>query len=324
MKKLPINLKNIKIDMPIPTIEDYLNRPAHPDRKEGGIRVSGKLYKASASNKPLISIITVVFNGAKTLEKTILSVLGQTYENIEYIVIDGASTDRTLDILYKYNENIFYWISEPDEGISDAFNKGISIAEGDIIGILNAGDWYEKQTVSIIVEYSLSNPNYNMFYSDIMMFNEHENIAYTRKANKKLNLDCFKYKMPKIPHPTVFTKRKVYEEIGYFNLQLKFAMDYELLRRAYTKGYNFLCINHTHLANMTVEGASNSNYGRTLNEVYKISTNYGDNQLISFIYNRVFRYFRFQLRTVIERNSLGIMLVKYYRIFTSKMRGWEY
>lgn len=156
------------------------------------------------------------------------------------------------------------------------------------------------------------------------MFNEQENIAYTRKANKELNLNDFKYKMPIIPHPTVFVKRKVYEKIGYFDLQLKFAMDYEWLRRAFTKGYKFLCINHTHLANMTVEGASNSNYGRTLNEVYKISRSYGDNQLISFMYNRVFRYFRFQLRTVIERSSLGIILVKYYRIFTSKIRRWEY
>ena len=99
-----------------------------------------------------VSIITVVFNGIRTIEQTIKSVLNQSYKNIEYIIIDGGSTDGTLDIIRKYENYLSYIISEPDHGIYDAMNKGIQKSTGDIVGIINSDDWYEVNTVSQVVE----------------------------------------------------------------------------------------------------------------------------------------------------------------------------
>src|SRR5258705_5340519 len=97
---------------------------------------------------PLVSIITIVYNGEKYIEDSIRSVINQSYKNIEYIIIDGGSSDNTVSIIKKYEKQIAFWISEKDKGISDAFNKGIAKATGEIIGILNSDDWYERDTVA--------------------------------------------------------------------------------------------------------------------------------------------------------------------------------
>lgn len=120
------------------------------NKLQGGRRIRN-IEKVSRSSEPLVSIITVVFNGEKYLEQTILSVLNQTYSNIEYIIIDGGSSDATLDIINKYTDKIDYWVSEPDSGIYDAMNKGISLATGQLIGIINSDDWYELDAVEEIV-----------------------------------------------------------------------------------------------------------------------------------------------------------------------------
>ena len=110
-------------------------------KKEGGLRTKGQFNKKSETGSPLISIITPVRNGDKYLEQTIQSVLAQTYDNIEYIIVDGASTDGTLDIIRKYESQIAYWVSEPDEGPNDAGNKGVNIASGDYALYLCADDY---------------------------------------------------------------------------------------------------------------------------------------------------------------------------------------
>ena len=111
------------------------------------------------NNIPLISIITVSYNAVKTIEDTILSVINQTYPNIEYIIIDGGSTDGTLDIIKKYQDKITYWVSEPDKGIYDAMNKGIAKANGELIGIINADDWYELDAVqNVVLEFNNTRP----------------------------------------------------------------------------------------------------------------------------------------------------------------------
>ncbi len=121
------------------------------------------------SKLPLVSIITVVYNGAKTLEQTILSVLNQTYKNIEYIIIDGESTDGTLDIIEMYRDKISTCISEPDEGLYDAMNKGVSIANGELIGIINSDDWFEKNAVELVVSSYVNNLNKKVFMLIDMM-----------------------------------------------------------------------------------------------------------------------------------------------------------
>jgi glycosyltransferase involved in cell wall biosynthesis len=114
---------------------------------EGGLRINGK-YKSGTREMPLVSIITVVLNGAKYIEQTIKSILDQNYANIEYIIVDGGSTDGTLEILKRYNDKIDYWVSERDKGIYFAMNKGISFAKGELIGILNADDFYLEGAVA--------------------------------------------------------------------------------------------------------------------------------------------------------------------------------
>ena len=114
----------------------------------------------------LVSIITVVYNGEKYLQQTIDSVVNQSYRNIEFIIIDGGSTDGTLDIIKANEESVSKWISEPDEGLYDAMNKGIRLSRGEIIGMINSDDWYELDAVKIMVEAFLNNPTKNIFHAD--------------------------------------------------------------------------------------------------------------------------------------------------------------
>ena len=114
--------------------------------QNGGLRTRG-IIKTSTPEYPLITVVTVVFNGEATLEQTIQSVVNQTYDNVEYIIVDGGSKDRTLDIIKKYEDRIDYWQSEPDKGIYDAMNKGIELANGDWINFMNSGDSFYNECV---------------------------------------------------------------------------------------------------------------------------------------------------------------------------------
>ena len=118
---------------------------------EGGLRTKGD-YKKSYHGRPLISIITVVFNNERYLEDTIMSVLNQSYDNVEYVIIDGGSSDGTLDIIRKYEDEIDYWVSEEDSGIYDAMNKGIDLVMGDWVNFLNSSDTIEKNAYTLVLD----------------------------------------------------------------------------------------------------------------------------------------------------------------------------
>ncbi|MDP3464759.1 MAG: glycosyltransferase [Sulfuricurvum sp.] len=185
-------------------------RAAYQERK-----ITPKNYASETMQKPLISIITVVYNGAKTLEETITSVINQTYENIEYIIIDGGSTDTTLDIIKKYEDKIHYWISEPDQGIYDAINKGIKIASGEIIHLLNADDYYiDSQVIDKIVKIKVQ-PILTTSINYIME-NEVKVLSYTAP------------KQDTIPHPGLFINSEIYKQLQ-FDLHYKLASDIDLL-----------------------------------------------------------------------------------------------
>ena len=200
-------------------------------RFEGGIR-NRKDCNKKLENQPLISIVTVVFNGAVTLEHTIRSVIEQTYDNVEYIIIDGGSSDATLEILRKYDNNIDYWVSENDAGIYDAMNKGIQSATGDVIGILNSDDFFEYPSViSDVVNQFKSNSESSLVFGDVVIVEptNTQNIVRFYCSNKFRSWKLRFGWMP--PHPASFFKRSAYQEVGNYSLDYKIASDYELFIR---------------------------------------------------------------------------------------------
>ena len=181
-----------------------------------------------------ISLITVTFNSAASLRYTIQSVLSQSYPNIEYIIIDGASKDDTVSIIKEY-EPKFYgrmrWISEPDKGLYDAMNKGIRMATGDIVGIINSDDFYNRTVVMVKVVNVFQDEAVQTVYGDVRFVNS-DNLDKTVRyySSKNFFPKLFRYGfMP--AHPTFFTYRRYFEEFGYYKTDYKIAADYELLIR---------------------------------------------------------------------------------------------
>jgi glycosyltransferase involved in cell wall biosynthesis len=203
---------------------------------EGGLRIQGK-EKSGREQEPLVSIITVVLNGQKHIEQTIKSVLEQTYPNIEYLVMDGGSTDGTLDILKKYNDKIALWQSEPDKGIYFAMNKGIALAKGSLIGILNADDFYLPDAIMKIVENDHVQKA-DIYYGDMLLITENSSAPEIRMKPDILQMD----EKPSIFHPTCFVKREVYEKAGLFDTQFKISSDYEFLLRCIRKNFKFFYV----------------------------------------------------------------------------------
>lgn len=182
-----------------------------------------------------ISIITVVLDGVRTIERTIKSVLAQTYPNIEYIIIDGGSTDGTTSIIEKYSARIDYWISESDNGLYDAMNKGIAIASGELIGIVNSDDWLENNAVKIIFEAYKNNPECDIFYGNLRWhYNGIQKIKYPLKLTK------FNFFWRRIPifHPATFVHRNMYSKYNYSE-KYKIASDLHLFWRAFLDGSRF-------------------------------------------------------------------------------------
>lgn len=178
-----------------------------------------------------VSIITISFNSAQTIEDTILSVIQQDYSNIEYIIVDGASKDGTLDIVKKYADKIARVVSEKDKGIYDAMNKGISMATGEVIGILNSDDFYADNMVISDVVAKLQESAAEACYADLVYVNrgQSDNIIRTWKSGPYKPGLFLRGWMP--PHPTFFVKKKCYDEFGTYTLKLSSAADYELMLR---------------------------------------------------------------------------------------------
>lgn len=177
----------------------------------------------------MISIITVTYNSEKTIEATILSVIRQTEVEFEYIVIDGKSTDNTMAIVEKYGDKISYVLSESDHGMYDAINKGIKIASGNIIGILNSDDIFTHNEVLKNIDMVFNkNPAIDCTISDIQFLKN--NKIFRHYSAEKWNLNYFQIGiMP--PHPTFYCKKKYFSDFGGYRLDFKIAADFELLLR---------------------------------------------------------------------------------------------
>lgn len=205
-----------------------------------------------------ISIITVVRNNANTIKDTIDSVLSQTYKNIEYIIIDGASIDGTTEIVKRYDNKIDKFISEPDNGIYDAMNKGLKLATGDVVGILNSDDFYTNNDVIEKVVNIFWKNSVDSVFTDLIYVkpdNLDKIIRYYDSSK------CFpeNFKKAMYPaHPTFFVKREVYEKFGYFKIDYRIAADFDLMARfLYTHKISYAYLSEP-IIKMRIGGVSTS------------------------------------------------------------------
>lgn len=219
--------------------------------------------------KPKISIITICFNAEHVIEPTIKSVLNQDYENYEYIIVDGLSKDKTMTVVNKYTSKLSKVISEKDDGISDAFNKGIELATGDIVCFLNAGDTFIGNDVLSTVA-----TDWQKKREDV--------IFYIMKAGKFGFTPAEYYQNDKekiwndmaIPHQACFCKRNLFSEIGYFDKTLKIRMDYDFFARCVKNKRTYRYIPKV-ITNYDDGGVSAQNTYLSLKEGMKVKRRYG-------------------------------------------------
>lgn len=260
---------------------------------------------------PRVTIITACYNSEKCIEHTIKSVVAQSYPDIEYIIVDGGSKDSTVSIIKQYDHFVARWISEPDKGISDAWNKGIQLATGDIIGILNADDEYTENALEKAVELLSRNDSLGFVYGDIQMCDINGEGLFTQCGTENYKA-TIPFDMPSIPHPSVFVKREVYTKVGLFNINYKTAMDYEFLLRMYHSGIYGGYIKHT-LAKMRLGGESDLNFCRGYKEVMKASIDHGYNKHKA-VALYVFKCTKGYVRRFLQHYGLE-KLVKSYRTY---------
>lgn len=212
-----------------------------------------------------ISIITVTYNSAATLEQTILSVIEQSYQNIEFIIVDGGSTDDTLKIVEKHKGNIAKFVSEKDNGLYDALNKGIDLATGDVIGFLHSDDFYTDNTIIQQYVNTFIKNHSEAVYADLFYVdktNTNKIIRKWKSGNHKPNSFLHGW-MP--PHPTFFVRKEIYQKFGKFNLEFKHSSDYELMLRFIHKHKIKVSYLHEFVIKMRVGGQSNVSIQNRIN-----------------------------------------------------------
>jgi GT2 family glycosyltransferase len=234
---------------------------------EGG-RCSGSARQYSP-DRLLVSVITVVKNGAGHLAECMGSVLGQDWPDLEYIVIDGGSTDATLDIIRQHEDRLDYWLSEPDEGIFDAMNKGLALATGQLIGFLNADDRYEPGAVRAAAEAMQHHAAPAVYYGDHFFFQDDMGERYEMFASLQF------WRGMTICHQAMFVHREVFRQLGGFALTYSLAADYDFVLRCFRAGVPFVHL-HCFVASFRDAGASSKALLRGNREVSAIlRTTYG-------------------------------------------------
>lgn len=208
----------------------------------------------------IFSIITICYNSSRTIERTIKSVLAQSYTDFEYIIIDGASKDNTIEIVKRYEplfEGRLKWVSEPDKGIYNAMNKGIMCSKGEIIGIVNSDDWLEPNALQILVdEIFQDSSNRARILTGEVLFHYHDGTTQLYPTSyERYEYFAKRYRMG-LNHPATFVPRVVYDRIGIFDERFKLYADADFIIRCYEDGIGIHFI-HQVLSNMADGGASN-------------------------------------------------------------------
>lgn len=209
---------------------------------------------------PLISVVTVVFNGEQHIDQAIRSVLSQTYDNIEYIIVDGGSTDGTLDIIRAHEGRIDCWVSEPDRGIYDAMNKGIRLASGDLVGLLNSDDWYADGAIAEVARIHADGGGQDRVIAGkwgIVL----ESLDLTIEASPSLR---FHTGMP-LCHQAMFVPKSIYDSVGLYDTRYRFAADLDMALRLHTSGAPFAFSDKV-LVHFRATGASDRYYRESVRE----------------------------------------------------------
>lgn len=197
---------------------------------------------------PRVSIVTAVYNGARHLEQAIASVANQDYPNLEYVIVDGGSTDGTLAIIERNQRHIHDWVSRRDDGLYFAMNEGIRRSAGEIVGIINCDDWYEPGAIQAVVEEYLESDRQTIIYGVTRYYDE-------RGLDMILSYDHSRLPSRMINHPSCFVPRVVYDRVGLFDTRYRVAADYDFLLRAYRGGVSFRHVEKV-LANFRLGGFS--------------------------------------------------------------------
>ncbi len=278
----------------IPRLEDYEHAPNRLHCLKGG-RLGNAL---SSDPKPgLATLITVVRNSAATLPRTIDSIRAQSYPLIEYIVIDGGSTDGTIDILRQREAEIDLWLSEADRGIADAFNKGIALASGEFVSLVNADDWLEPDHISLSIE-SLTRTEADFSFANLLVHDDagaplYKIIGDARYAHR------LHHAMPALNHPSVVCRRDLYVRHGLYDLNYRIAMDYEWFLRNHRLGAVAIYVPSL-TSHMGAAGISQRDIRTSLSEVRNASVSYGHPFALAFL--RYYgRWLRATVRTLMER-----------------------
>lgn len=272
---------------------------------KGGKRTTGDT-KTGTAEAPLISVITVVFNGEAFLERTIKSVLGQDYPNVEYIVVDGASSDGTLDIIKNYEDRLDLWVSEPDKGIYDAMNKGLELCNGELIGMINADDHYAPGVFRAMANASIQYPEKNIFHGDITI-DYGDGQLKVKKARQPGFL--LKYWEMVLNHPSFFVRWKVYNN-NHFDTELRVCSDHKWTLGAYLNDpAQFHYLEKT-IAFFSAGGASMSiPLGKVLKEGNKVSKDLGmswcERKLATFVKMALYipQYLKLQLNQILAKET---------------------
>ena len=184
------------------------------------------------SVQPLLSIITVCLNSKATIERTIQSVLAQKQPGIEYIVIDGGSSDGTQEVVNSYGEAVDIFVSEPDQGIADGFNKGIVLSHGLFVGLVNSDDWLLPGSLQKVLDFFLSNPDSQVVHGDLLLYSGDLLVKQVTPAGRW----WYPWRLVLFNHPATFVRRAVYDTYGLFSLEYRIAMDVDIFLRWFKSG----------------------------------------------------------------------------------------
>ncbi|WP_445665616.1 glycosyltransferase family 2 protein [Fodinibius sp. AD559] len=264
-------------------------------------------------DKPLVSVVTVVFNEVDNIKFTLdnIASLKEKIE-LEYIVIDGESTDGTTEVIKKYSSIIDKFICEKDKGIYDAMNKGIQLAQGEYIGLLNAGDTYIESAIENVFKL-INNTDFDVIYGGINILDEERNLIKVQKGLSPSKM--FSFGISNLNHPSFFIKKTVYQDLGYYSLNYDTAGDFEFAFKAYVEGYKYQNTNKIH-ANFLKGGAS---YLRSPYQKIRIYKKYINKETIwaigAILKYLIFKYPLYFLVKILPKNVHYKYLKFKYKIF---------